>query len=275
MLIISEHYVLGLNYSTHSHITLTEGTLIGGIKTQNSVHNSPRCKETSADCQGQCHWNSPADGPFNVCSWCECLLVPWQTGCRLCSVCLFLSMRWYQIYLQKELWGWRGILQYWDLFIESWMESTVNELMMLAPRGTSGLFRRQSGIQNHRRTISNMCIEDYPLWFFGVSMCAVCGNRSCRPTLGLRYNLLMWQNYRMSHFIIGWFNTDVLPAKKFSTFRVSILLSDVSISIGTVASRVFLSDQRCPVALIFQILKAGNVSYQLYPVLLHFESCIR
>ncbi len=31
----------------------------------------------------------------------------------------------------------------------------------------------------------------------------------------------MRQNYRMSHFIIGWFNTHVLPAKKFSTFRVS------------------------------------------------------
>ncbi len=29
------------------------------------------------------------------------------------------------------------------------------------------------------------------------------------------------QNYRMSDFIIGWFNTDVLPDKKFSTFRVS------------------------------------------------------
>ncbi len=77
----------------------------------------------------------------------------------------------------------------------------------------------------------------------------------------------MRQNYRMSHFISGWFNTDVLPAKKF--------LSDVSISIGTVASQVFLSDPLCPVAFILQILKAGNVSYQLYPLLLHSESCIR
>ncbi len=41
---------------------------------------------------------------------------------------------------------------------------------------------------------------------------------------------------------------DVLLAKKFSTFRVSSPISDVSISIGTVASRVFLSDQLCPVA---------------------------
>ncbi len=40
----------------------------------------------------------------------------------------------------------------------------------------------------------------------------------------------------------------------------------MSISIGTVASQVFLSDQLCPVALIIQILKAGNVSYQLYPL---------
>ncbi len=54
-----------------------------------------------------------------------------------------------------------------------------------------------------------------------------------------------------------------------------ILLSDVSISIGTVSSRVFLTDQLCPVALILQILKAGNVSYQLYPLLLSSESCIR
>ncbi len=63
---------------------------------------------------------------------------------------------------------------------------------------------------------------------------------------------------------------DVLPAKKFST-----PLSDVSKSIGTVASQVFLSDQLCIVALIPQILKAGNVSYPLYPLLLHSESCIR
>ncbi len=67
---------------------------------------------------------------------------------------------------------------------------------------------------------------------------------------------------------------DVLPAKKISTFRVSSL-SDVSINIGTVASQVFLSDQLCPVAVILQILKAGNVSYQLYPLLLHSESYIR
>ncbi len=49
----------------------------------------------------------------------------------------------------------------------------------------------------------------------------------------------------------------------------------MSISIGSVASQVFLSDQLCPVALILQIFKAGNVSYQLYPLLLYSESCIR
>ncbi len=49
----------------------------------------------------------------------------------------------------------------------------------------------------------------------------------------------------------------------------------MSISIGTVASQVFLNDQLCPVALTLQILKAGNVLYQLYPLLLHSESCIR
>ncbi len=41
------------------------------------------------------------------------------------------------------------------------------------------------------------------------------------------------------------------------------------------ASQVFLSDQLCPVALILQVLKAGNVSYQLYALLLYSESCIR
>ncbi len=51
--------------------------------------------------------------------------------------------------------------------------------------------------------------------------------------------------------------------------RIALLefipLIDGSISIGTVASQVFLSDQLCPVLLILQELKAGNVSYQLYP----------
>ncbi len=36
-----------------------------------------------------------------------------------------------------------------------------------------------------------------------------------------------------------------------------------------------ISYRLCPVALIIQEWKAGNVSYQLYPLLLHSESCIR
>ncbi len=74
------------------------------------------------------------------------------------------------------------------------------------------------------------------------------------------------QNVTFYYWVIQ--HIDVLPAKRFSTFRVSSL-SDVSISIGTVTvlSQVFLSDQLCPVAFILQILKAGNVSYQLYPYL--------
>ncbi len=61
----------------------------------------------------------------------------------------------------------------------------------------------------------------------------------------------------------------------FYQIRSSALLefhprSDVSISIGTVSSQVFLSDQLCPVAIIDQVLKAGNVLYQLYPLLLYF-----
>ncbi len=54
-----------------------------------------------------------------------------------------------------------------------------------------------------------------------------------------------------------------------------IPLIDVSRSIGTVASQVFLSDQLCPVVFILQVLKAGIVSYLLYPLLLYSESCIR
>ncbi len=57
--------------------------------------------------------------------------------------------------------------------------------------------------------------------------------------------------------------------------RSSQSKSDVRMSIGTVASHVFLSDQLCPVALILQVLKSGNVSYQLYPLLLYSESCIQ
>ncbi len=49
----------------------------------------------------------------------------------------------------------------------------------------------------------------------------------------------------------------------------------MSKSIGTVASRVFLSNPLCPVVLTLQVLKAGNVSYQLYPLLLYSESCIQ
>ncbi len=85
----------------------------------------------------------------------------------------------------------------------------------------------------------------------------------------------MRQNYRMSHFIIGWFNTQMFYQLRSSALLEFHPLSDVSISIGTVASHVFLSDRLCPVAFILQVLKAENVSYQLYPLLLHSESCIR
>ncbi len=72
----------------------------------------------------------------------------------------------------------------------------------------------------------------------------------------------------------------LLAVSMFYQLRNSALLefiprSDVRISIGPVASQVFLSDQLCPVALIIQVLKAGNVSYQSYPLLLYSESCIR
>ncbi len=55
------------------------------------------------------------------------------------------------------------------------------------------------------------------------------------------------QNVIFYYWVIQ--HIDVLSAKKFSTFRVSPL-SDVSTSIGTAASQVFLSDQLCPVVLI-------------------------
>ncbi len=65
----------------------------------------------------------------------------------------------------------------------------------------------------------------------------------------------------MSPFIIRHFNTYMFYQIKRTALLEFIPLSDVTISIGTVASHVFLSDQLCPVALILQILKAGNVSY--------------
>ncbi len=71
-----------------------------------------------------------------------------------------------------------------------------------------------------------------------------------------------------------WFNTYMFNQLS-SALLVFIPLSDVSRSIGTVASRVFLSDQLCPVAFILQILKPGNESNQLYPLLLYSESSIR
>ncbi len=79
----------------------------------------------------------------------------------------------------------------------------------------------------------------------------------------------------MSHFIISRFNTYMFNQIRSSALLVFIPLSDVIISIGTVSSQVFLSDQLCPDALILQILKAGNESNQLYPLLLYSESCIR
>ncbi len=85
----------------------------------------------------------------------------------------------------------------------------------------------------------------------------------------------MRQNYWMSHFITVWFNADVLTAKKFSTFRVSSPNLMWAYVLEQLPHRVFLSDQRCPVKLILQILKAGNVSYQLNPFLLYSESCIQ
>ncbi len=53
-----------------------------------------------------------------------------------------------------------------------------------------------------------------------------------------------------------------------------IPLIDVAKVLGQFASRVFLSDQLCPVVFILQVLKAGIVSYPLYPLLLYSESCI-
>ncbi len=84
----------------------------------------------------------------------------------------------------------------------------------------------------------------------------------------------MRQNYRMSHFIISRFNAHVLPNKKNSTFRV-YPTHWCEYKYWDSCLTGLLSDQLCPVALVLQILKAGNMSYQLYPLLLYSESCIR
>ncbi len=74
----------------------------------------------------------------------------------------------------------------------------------------------------------------------------------------------MIQNYRMSYFIISHFNTYMFYQIKRTALLEFIPLIDVSISIGTVASQVFLSDQLCPVAVILHVLKACHISYMHY-----------
>ncbi len=85
----------------------------------------------------------------------------------------------------------------------------------------------------------------------------------------------IWDKTTECHVLLLGDSTQMFYQLRSSALLEFIPLSDVSISIGTVASQVFLSDQLCPVALILQVLKAGNVSYQLYPLLLYSESCIR
>lgn len=160
MLIISEHDVLGLNYSTHSHVTLTERTLIGESKHTTTYTTPPATKRPQLTAKGNVTGTAQQMG---LSIFAPDASACWSHGRLVAGYALFVCFYLWgdtKMYLQKELWGWRGILQYWDLFIESWMESTVNVPMMLAPRGTLGLFRWQSGIQNHRRTISNMRTED-------------------------------------------------------------------------------------------------------------------
>ncbi len=85
----------------------------------------------------------------------------------------------------------------------------------------------------------------------------------------------IWDKTTECHILLLGDSTQMFYQLRSSALLEFIPLSDVSISIGTVASQVFLSDQLCPVALILQVLKAGNVSYQLYPLLLYSESCIQ
>ncbi len=74
----------------------------------------------------------------------------------------------------------------------------------------------------------------------------------------------IWDKTTECHILLLGDSTQMFYQLRSSALLEFIPLSDVSISIGTVASQVFLSDQLCPVALILQVLKAGNVSDQLY-----------
>ncbi len=85
----------------------------------------------------------------------------------------------------------------------------------------------------------------------------------------------IWDKTTECHILLLAVSTRMFYQIKRTALLEFIPLIDMSISIGTVASRVFLSDQLYPVALVLQILKAGNMSYQLYPLLLYSESCIR
>lgn len=85
----------------------------------------------------------------------------------------------------EKLWGCRGIIQHWDLFTEIWTESTVNVLMMLAPRGTSGLFN-MSREKRQQYLASSIREEQYPTlaWNNNLSnpfaceyvLCVICEN---------------------------------------------------------------------------------------------------
>ncbi len=73
---------------------------------------------------------------------------------------------------------------------------------------------QHSGQNNHHRpcTIIYSALRKY--WNSKVKIALLAVEYKYDSKMNMR------QNYRMSHFIIGLFNTDVLPAKKFSTFRV-------------------------------------------------------
>ncbi len=81
--------------------------------------------------------------------------------------------------------------------------------------------------------------------------------------------------YRMSHFIISRFNTYMFYQIKRRALLEFIPLIDVSISIGTVASRVFLSDQDVSCCINYSGIKSRECVVSVYPLHLYSESCIQ
>lgn len=106
----------------------------------------------------------------------------------LCLFVFIYSMRFYQ--KDKELCAWRGILQYWDLFIDC---KCANDVSTKENIRTVKHVPEKGG----ENLVSRITEEQYPTCAQKTNLsdslvCVyVCRNRSSRPSLGFHYNLFV------------------------------------------------------------------------------------